>query len=508
MREILIKINRKNKWKEGERKKRVMHLLRRIYTTQKPRTLKASTSASTTMATQATSSDLETPSSYLLRFQEALESVYGSISTVINPETWTPPPNSGGHRGRYLWTDAFGVLNLITLSRAQEQLKIKESQMQSQSDAQPSSRAQLPSNYFAESDKYLTLARRLVETVHDVLGWTRDGRSRLPGATDSNPLGGGLRIGKMDERGPDGDGQYHHYLTIWMFALNRLSLATKDPKYNRQAVELAKAIHPCFFVNRKSDRPRMVWKMKMDLSAPLVASEGNLDPIDGYVIFRLLQATAVAQSISDGVGAADGLDQDGEGGVLQEEISDYKRVMQRKGEHFVSTDPLDLGMTLWTVHWFSEREEWAARIARRCFEQICIPPFVFVQENPVLTLYSDNLMEINRFLERPIKYRLAFREFGTCLGILCHSEQESTKQRAIDLKVYADAILRVWDPYMDLTLSSGLTDDDLRPINRVMYASALIPGGKSIGPYDDEHRNTGSKKSANSSSIPTRISWS
>lgn len=97
----------------------------------------------------------------------------------------------------------------------------------------------------------------------------------------------------------------------------------------------------------------------MDLSAPLVASEGNLDPIDGYVVFRLLQAAA--------------MELDGEKEpVLSEEIADYQRVIERKGEHFVSSDPLDLGMTLWTAHWFSEEEDWAARLAARCYEQICM----------------------------------------------------------------------------------------------------------------------------------------
>jgi hypothetical protein len=266
-----------------------------------------------------------------------MESIYGSFADIKNPEEWMPPLKSGGHRGRYLWTDAFGVINFITLHR--EWTKSSSST--------------------TTGNKYLTLARRLVETVHDVLGRTRDGEARLPGATDENPLGGGLRIGKFDETGVDGDGQYHHYLTIWMFALNRLSLATAEPKYNNQAVALAQAIHPRFFVNRESTRPRMVWKMSMDLSISLVPSEGNLDPIDGYVVCRLLQAAAMATN-------------DGKGQVLEEEISDYKRVMERKGEHFVSTDPLDLGMTLWTSHWFSDRESWASKLAGKCFQQICI----------------------------------------------------------------------------------------------------------------------------------------
>ncbi|KAI9934274.1 hypothetical protein MW887_005348 [Aspergillus wentii] len=362
------------------------------------------------------------PSPRLDRFQSALESLYGSFSSITNPSAWNPPGKSGGHRGRYLWTDAFGVLNLLTMHK--EYMEAGGSATK-------------------DDDRYLVLAKRLVETVHSVLGRTRDGIARLPRATEKNPLGGGLRIGKDEERGPDGDGQYHHYLTVWMFALNRLSRATGDVSYNQQAVALAKAIHPHFFVNRESKYPRMVWKMSVDLTVPLVGSEGNLDPLDGFVVYRLLQATAKEA---------------GEGEVLAEEIRDYQRVMDRKGEHFVSTDPLDLGMTMWTVHWFSEKEEWAARLAGRCFEQIY------------------NLFEINRYLDRNIKHRLAFREFGTCMGIQCQTEQPSEKERAVDLKVYADAIITAWDPYMELSISSDLTPLDLRPITRVMYASALIPG--------------------------------
>lgn len=269
----------------------------------------------------------------LNRFQQAMESLYGNFSAIANPSTWIPPPRSGGHHGRYLWTDAFGVMNFITLHQ------------------------EYATGDNAKDGKYLTLARRLIETVHNILGRTRDGMSRLPRATDENPLGGGLRIGKVDECGPDGDGQYHHYLTLWMFALNRMSMATDDPTYNWQAVALAKAIHPHFFVHRTSSRPRMVWKMSVDLSEILVSSEGNLDPIDGFVIFRLLQAFSMRYN---------------EEKVLEEEIIDYKRVIERKGEHFVSSDPLDLGMTLWTAHWFSDKESWATELAEKCFEQTCM----------------------------------------------------------------------------------------------------------------------------------------
>jgi hypothetical protein len=98
----------------------------------------------------------------------------------------------------------------------------------------------------------------------------------------------------------------------------------------------------------------------------------------------------------------------------------------------------------------------------------------------LLNLIPDELFEVDRYLSRNIKYRLAFREFGTSLGIKCHSEKSSDKERAIDLKSYSDAVLSAWEPYMEISLSpreTSLTPEDLRPITRVMYSSALIPGG-------------------------------
>jgi hypothetical protein len=166
-------------------------------------------------------------SSPLARFLEAMAGVYGPLPPG-NSSTWEPPPKAGGFKGRYLWTDAFGVVNFLTLYKE------------------------------TGDDTYLSLAKNLTRKVHDVQGRTRDGKSRLPGATDENPLGGGLRIGKEEAAGSDCDGQYHHYLTLWMFALNRLSMAANDPSYNTQAISLAKAIHPRFFVDRSSSHPRMV----------------------------------------------------------------------------------------------------------------------------------------------------------------------------------------------------------------------------------------------------------
>lgn len=258
----------------------------------------------------------------------AMHDVYGPVSALSPAEAlrWTPPPASSGHLGRYLWTDAFGVVNFITLYR------------------------------ITSSITYLHCAARLIETVHNVLGRTRSQDAYLPGASVEHPLSGGLRIGKDDESGPDGDGQYHHYLTLWMFALNRMSVASGEQRYNDLAIELAQAIHPAFVTHRNSSRPRMRWKMSTDLSQALVPNEGNLDPIDGYVVFSLLQETA------------------GEPHILAKEIADYKKMVDVKHLEMTSDDPLDLGMILWTAHWFAERDSWADTLLTRALEDLRKPP--------------------------------------------------------------------------------------------------------------------------------------
>ena len=288
----------------------------------------------------------------LAKFFMATKAVYGPIDTLTldQARTWTPPPLDDGHRGRYLWTDAFGVLNFLTLSTiAATTSKPTSNERDADSNSDTSSHEQ------QERERYITLAARLIDAVHSTLGRTRSGDARLPGASDAHPLAGGLRIGKaVDEDDPsgDGDGQYHHYLTMWIFALNRMARASGDHTYNDLAVELAKAIHPRFVrrADKDGERPRMCWKTSVDLSRAVVPTEGNLDPMDGYVVFSLLQRTH-----EENGGPKD---------VLAEEIDEYKQMLETKWRRYASEDPLDLGMTLWTAHWLAGEEEWATELAR------------------------------------------------------------------------------------------------------------------------------------------------
>ena len=89
----------------------------------------------------------------------------------------------------------------------------------------------------------------------------------------------------------------------------------------------------------------------MGLREPLVRSEGNLDPMDGLVVSRRLQD-------SEGPDSA----------VLAEEIGDYGKIVSMKWEGYNGSDPLDLGMALWTACWFAKNDEWASglqEMARR-----------------------------------------------------------------------------------------------------------------------------------------------
>ncbi|KAK4149519.1 PrpF protein-domain-containing protein [Chaetomidium leptoderma] len=353
----------------------------------------------------------------MIHFTEAMKVVYGNVDHLSEEAArrWTAPdkPGAGGHHGRYLWTDAFGVVNFITLSKE------------------------------TSSPVYLTLAKQLAHTVHNILGRTRDGTARLPRATDAEPLNGGLRIGKVADHGPDCDGQYHHYLTLWMFALNRLALATGEKEYNQLAVQLAKAIHPHFVIGRDEDEAalHMVWKVSTDMDSVLVSSEGHLDAATGWVVYRLLQRTAEH---------LDGPSSSSSSGVLSSEIADYERLMGRSGGKLhASRDPLDLGMGLWMCHFFRD-EEWAMTLGSQSLEMARM----------VVLDREKGLMA------RDASRRLAFREFGTCLGLQCYGADDEIKREV-------EAVVNFWHHYIEES-----TDEDLRPISLVMYAAALIPGGE------------------------------
>ena len=142
---------------------------------------------------------------------------------------------------RYLWTDAFGVVLLVSLYEA------------------------------LRDERYLDEAEGLVAEVNRVLGRPR-----------------GIRIGEE----PDREGQYFHYLAMWLYALS--VLGRYRPLYREQGVTLARQIHDPFVVPGRG----VIWKMQEDLSGPYPGyGFGALDAFDGYVSYRLLDEQALARPI-------------------------------------------------------------------------------------------------------------------------------------------------------------------------------------------------------------------
>jgi len=56
----------------------------------------------------------------------------------------------------------------------------------------------------------------------------------------------GIRIGEAADR----DGQYFHYLAMWLYAL--AVLARHVPDYKRRGIELVRQIHPAFVLPRRA----------------------------------------------------------------------------------------------------------------------------------------------------------------------------------------------------------------------------------------------------------------
>ena len=222
------------------------------------------------------------------------------------------------HPRRYLWTDAFAVCNYLELFRQ------------------------------TDDETYRDLGLSLVDQVHHTLGRHRDddirqgwisGLDEQEGESCIRPWGAAHR--KAAERTQadeppnerlewDRDGQYYHYLTKWMHALNCVGRVTGDPAYTRWAIELAKTAHARFtYRPPPAHGRRMYWKMSIDLTRPLVSSMGQHDPLDGFVTYNELQAAAVQRFRIP------------RSSTSRQEIADMARIC--RGISLPTNDPLGIG---------------------------------------------------------------------------------------------------------------------------------------------------------------------
>ena len=356
---------------------------------------------------------------------------------------------------RYLWTDAFAVCNLLELARA------------------------------TGEKRYTDLALQLVDRVHHVLGRYRsdDPRSGWISGLDeqkgeSHPTRGGLRIGKkLPERGSgepfderlewDRDGQYFHYLTKWMHALDQISRSIRDPRFNLWARELAEVAHASFaFEPRGTGGRRIVWKMSTDLSRPLVSSMGQHDPLDGLITCIQLETTAGLLSSTPA------------GASLKQAVADFATMVD--GSDIRTADPLGLGGLL------SDACRLAQLSGRGGFQD----------GNLLERLLSAALDGLSRYSRQedqrqPALRRLAFRELGLAIGLsaieLIDREVRAEDSRfagRAELLTHLEA-LSTWvvlgaaieSFWLDPEHRRNRTWSGHRDINEVMLVTSLVPEG-------------------------------
>ena len=356
---------------------------------------------------------------------------------------------------RYLWTDAFAVCNFLELFRQ------------------------------TGEEEYRELAVRLVDQVHRVLGRHREDDPRrgwISGLGEEegkiHPTIGGLRIGKgRNERKPeepfdenlewDRDGQYYHYLTKWMQALNRADRVTGNSSYARWAGELARTAHARFVYSPGgSGRKRMYWKMSIDLSYPLVPSMGQHDPLDGFVTYLELQAST-------------GQDPAGEKGLdLHAEVTEMADIC--KGKSWVTDDSLGIGGLL------SDAYRVAQLIRNGSFEGTGLLGILLDSSLPGLESFARK-----NSWKLPADYRLAFRELGLSIGLRAVErlkglieETPDRLNKELSLLSRVESLMRyvplgrtVEGFWMEEVNQEAETWKSHEDINTVMLATSLAPDG-------------------------------
>lgn len=362
---------------------------------------------------------------------------------------------SGKPPKRYLWTDAFAVCNYLELYRQ------------------------------TREEEFRDLALRLVAQVHQILGRHRPDDSRtgwISGLGEEegsrHPTLGGLRIGKpLPERRIseaydaelewDRDGQYFHYLTKWMQALNQVSRATADWQYNRWALELARTAQARFVtVSPSGIRTRMFWKMSIDLSFPLVPSMGHHDPLDGFITYAQLRETGKKDSQKN-----PDLD-------LTAELAEMARMCQQ--QDWETDDPLGLGGLMTDAY----------RAAQLLASGKDLPPDLPIN---LLDASLSGLVALTRknLWDYPAAHRLAFREIGLSIGFRAIEKleeftinqqgplrtQPSLRTRIERLTAYGSFREQIESFWLDRRNRAVQSWTDHREINMVMLATSLAPDG-------------------------------
>ena len=264
-------------------------------------------------------------------------SVNKDIEYVLDKLAWMREQSIWPNGLRYLWTDAFGLVLLVSLYKE------------------------------LNDDQYLKQAEWLVAEVERVLGRVR-----------------GIRIGEAADR----DGQYFHYLAMWLYAL--AVLGKFIPTYQDKGVELVEQIHDRFVIPNKG----VIWKMNETLDAPYPGyGLGALDAFDGYISYRMLDESS-----------------------LLHQIGDMKKLIDQTVFDLTITQDLGLGMMLWLTHFFPN-EEWAK-----------------IQKSRCVSMLDHMWQEPGYFCREPYlpDTKFAFTNYGVSIGLQAASEMPERVQKLND----------------------------------------------------------------------------
>lgn len=320
-------------------------------------------------------------------------------------------PSPSGQR-RYLWTDAFGIVNFISQAKL---LRSLDQGMEAEQQVQD----------------YLTAASQLITAVYDCLGSPRSSKYPMAAADDGGYKG--LRIGKVlarraTDQGMQYDGMYWHYLAQFLFAVTRYVQESHDQCQLDRVIRLVKQVHPAFLVPGRGYR----WKINTDLTpiADAHPTQPTHDAVTAWIMYSLLNRLSGAQQ-----------------GQLDQEMVDLLPIVRQYYQQDIqqllsdAMDPLGLGLQLWSCQWVQGARPQQFR------EQLLGIARPLMQRHCAISQDRD----------------LNFRLYGALMGMRLYDHSN---------RPYAEAeTMR----FLEVELSREVGDSAHSMINKVMFASAVNP---------------------------------
>ena len=210
----------------------------------------------------------------------------------------------------------------------------------------------------------------------------------------------------------------------------------------------------------------MVWKMSIDLSRPLVDSQGQHDPLDGLV--TCLELRHVANVVGEPAAAN-----------LDRQIAEPAAMCA--DQPLATADPLGIGGLLTAAHTLAQ----LTRAGLSGYGDLLVS--VLNEARPGLAY----LMEDRDVLSMPAESRLVFRELGLSLGLRAAKRTQelmaknswafdslpSLCPRTERLRAYLPLIDTIECFWLEPKNRGSRTWKEHEDINAVMLATSLAPDG-------------------------------